>query len=200
MFKKILSSLAKNPWRSYAASIGAEYIEGGFQSDRIIVRDKYATVVISIGTNHRGNSGFRYTRFRSSYTSANSPYFSIQPKKFNSLKRLFAKRDHHPLPIQKRYDISTPKEELFSILSILFEDDDFCNFLNSLSDFKYVSEKDDGEFGPTFLSTEHQLCLELENEIEEAHLLTAGIGIILATVRLLGKNGLLSVENSTVIY
>jgi hypothetical protein len=197
MFKKFLSSLAKNPWKSYAASIGAEYIDGGFQSDRIIVNDQNVTITVSIGTNQRGNSGFRYTRFRCSYTSSHSPYFSIKPKKFHLMKGLFSKKEPDPLPIQKLYDISAPKEELFSML---FSDDQFCVLLNTISVFKYSSEKDDGEYGPVFLSTEHQFCLELEGEIEEAPLLDAGIGIILATVRLFRNNDLLGAEKSTVQY
>ncbi|MDB5257666.1 MAG: hypothetical protein JWM14_2361 [Chitinophagaceae bacterium] len=197
MFKKILSALAKNPWKTYAASIGAEYIDGGFQSDRIIVNDQNFTIIITLGTNQRGNTGFRYTRFRCSYTSSQSPYFSIKPKKFHLMKGLFSKKDPNLLPIQKLYDITAPKEELFSILS---EDDEFCLLLNNISIFKYSSEKDDGEYGPTFLPSEHQFCLELEGEIEEASLLDAGIGIILATVRLFRNNDLFNAEKSTVQY
>lgn len=197
MLKKFLSSLAKNPWKSYAASIGAEYIDGGFQSDRIIVNDQNVTIIVTIGTNQRGNSGFRYTRFRCSYVSSQSPYFSIKPKKFHLMKGLFSKIDSHPLSIDKLYDITTPKEELFSML---YEDDQFCHLLNTISIFKYSSEKDDGEYGPVFLPTEHQFCLELEGEVEEALLLDAGIGIILATVRLFRNNDLLSAEKSTVQY
>ena len=197
MFKKFLSSLAKNPWKSYAASIGAEYIDGGFQSDRILVKDQEVTVIVSLGTNQRGNSGYRYTRFRCSYTSEQSPYFSIRPKKFHLLQGLFSKKKSVLLPIQKLYDISSPNEELFSML---FADDQFCALLNRLSIYNYSSEKDDGEYGPIFLPTEHQLCLELEGEIEDADSLAAGIGIILATVSLLRTNGLLSDENSTVNY
>ncbi len=195
MFKKFLSSLAKNPWKSYAASIGAEYVDGGFHSDRIIVNDQDFTVVVTVGTNHRGNKGFRYTRFRCSYTSDQSYYFCIQPKKM--LKGLFSNAKSYPLPIKKLYDISTPKEELFSIFSY---DDQFCTLLNTLSIFKYSSEKDDGEYGPDFLPTEHQFCLELEGEIEEDSILAAGIGIILATVRLYKTNGLLTAEKSSVRY
>jgi hypothetical protein len=197
MFKKLLSSLANNPWKSYAASIGAEYIDGGFQSDRIVVKEELLTVMVSIGTNQRGNSGFRYTRFRCSYTSHQAPYFCIKPKKFQLMKGLFKKKDSAPLPIHQLYDISTLKEEL---IPLLLTDDSFCIFLNSLSDFKYVSEKDDGEYGPTFLPTEHQLCLELEGEIEDAPILAAGIGIVLATAHLLRKNEWLCAEKSTVLY
>lgn len=179
MFKKFLSSIAKNPWKTYAASIGAEYIDGGFHSDRIIVHDQNATILITLGTNQRGNRGFRYTRFRCSYTSPQSPYFSIQPKKNNLFKGFFS------------------NEELFSILS---EDDQVCDLLNKISIFKYSSEKDDGEYGPIFLPTEHQFCLELEGEIEEAPILDTGIGIILATVRVFRNNDLLGVEKSTVQY
>lgn len=197
MFKKLLSSLAKNPWKSYAASIGAEYVNGGFQSDRIIVYKDPTTIVISLGTNQRGNSGFRYTRFRCSYTSVNAPYFYIKTKKFKSLKNLFSKKNKERLPIQKLYNISTPNEEL---LSKFCDDDQFCYFLNNLSFFKYASEKDDGEYGPTFLAHEHQLCLELEGEIEEEYILTMGIGIILATIDLFKNNGLSSTEKSTINY
>ena len=144
MFKKFISSLAKNPWKTYAASIGAEYIDGGFQSDRIIVNDQNCTIIITIGTNQRGNSGFRYTRFRCSYTSTVSPYFSIKPKKFHLMKGLFSRKNPNPITIQKLYNISASKEELFSMLS---EDDQFCLFLNILSVFNYSSEKDDGEYG-----------------------------------------------------
>ncbi len=194
MFKKFLSSLAKNPWKSFATSIGAEYIDGGFHSDRIILHKDNITIVISLGTNQRGNSGFRYTRFRCSYTSECAPYFSIKTK---GMKGFFSKKKQEALPVQKLYDISTPKEELFSMLC---NDDQFCHFLNSLSIFKYSSEKDDGEYGPAFLAHEHQLCLELEGEIEEDSILTMGIGIILATIHLFSNNGLLSTEKSTVNY
>lgn len=195
MLKKFLASLAKNPWKSYAASIGAEYVDGGFHSDRIIVNENDFTVIVTIGTNQRGNKGFRYTRFRCSYTSDQSYYFCIQPKKM--LKGLFSNAKSYSLPVKKLYDISTPKEELFSILS---GDDQFCTLLNTLTIFKFSSEKNDGEYGPDFLSTEHQFCLELEGEIEEDSILTAGIGIILATVRLYHTNGLLSAAKSTVRY
>jgi len=197
MFKKLLSSLAKNPWKSYAASIGAEYIDGGFHSDRIIVTRQEVTVVVTVGTNQRGNSGFRYTRFRCSYTSDQSPYFSIKTKTFYSFKGLFSKKKQNCLPIQNLYDISIQKEELFSLLS---DDHQFCMHLDALSAFKYTSEKDDGEYGPVFLPTEHQLCLELLGEIEEAPLLAAGIGIIFATVDLYRNHGLLNAEKSTVCY
>ena len=197
MFRKFLSSLAKNPWKTYAASIGAEYIDGGFHSDRIIVNDQNITLFITIGTNQRGNRGFRYTRFRCSYTSSHSPYFIIKPKKLFSIKGLFSKKDSSPLSLQNLYDVSFPKDELLYILS---EDEIFCFLLNKISIFKYSSEKDDGDYGPTFLPTEHQLCLELEGEIEEASLLDTGIGIILATVRLFRNNDLLGAEKSTVQY
>jgi len=197
MFKKFLSSLAKNPWKSYAATIGAEYIDGGFHSDRIIVHHPNATVIITIGTNQRGNRGFRYTRFRCSYTSYHTPYFSIRRKKFFSMKGPFSEKFPNPLSIQNLYDISAPKEDVISKLS---EDDQFCLLLNSISIFKYSSEKDDGEYGPTFLPTEHQFCLEIEGEIEEDSVLEAGIGIILATVRVFRNNDLLSAEKSTVQY
>jgi len=195
----MLSSLAKNPWRSYALSIGAEYIDGGFtSSDRIIVHQKDHFIVISIGTNQRGNSGYRYTRFRCSYTSNQSPYFSIRTKRFHfGLIKYFFKKKTDQLPIQKLYDISTLKEELFPIL---FEDEKFCTFLTALGPFKFLSEKDDGELGPVFLRHEHQLCLELEGEIEEDKMLSAGIGIVFATVDILKNNGLMRQEKSTVIY
>lgn len=197
MFKKFLSSLAKNPWKTYAASIGAEYIDGGFHSDRIIVNDQNVTIIITLGTNQRGNRGFRYTRFRYSYTSSHSPYFSIKPKSFFSMKGSFFEKKSNSLSIQNLYDISAPKEELFSLLS---EDDQFCLLLNKISIFKYSSEKDDGEYGPTFLPAEHQFCLELEGEIEESPLLDTGIGIILATARVFRNNDLFSAKKSTVQY
>ena len=200
MLKKLLSSFAKNPWKLYAVSVGADYIDGGFlHSDRIVAHHHFFSVIVSIGTNQRGNNGYRYTRFRCSYISNQQTYFSIKSKRFHMgfVKGLFSKKTTATLPIQKLYDISTPKEEL---ISMLFEDQKFCTLLNTLSAFKFLSEKDDGEYGPDFLPAEHQLCLELEGEVEDAELLSAGIGIILATVELFVNNGLLKQEKSSVIY
>ncbi len=199
MLKKIRSSFATNSWKSFALSIGAEYIDGGIlKSDKIVVKRLFYNITISLGTNQRGNTGLVYTRFRCAYTSNNPIYFKIERRSLVA-KLFYAKNDHNPI-IQKRrkeYLISSSTQKHFDHV---LQYDPLWEALSGIFHFKLVSEKDDGLYGPSFNSHEHQLCIEILREIKDHKDLSKIIALIDLTMDVLHHSGHIIPQHTSINY
>jgi hypothetical protein len=196
MFKRVLSSIGKNPWKAYAESIGADYISGGMlHSDKIIIAKHFYTIQINLGTNHRGNAGLIYTRFRTAYASENPLYFTI--KKRGLFSKLWHTKSTNDYTILDEYIISHQTAEG---ISLLVSDSAFWKQIATLKHFKFASEKDDGIYGPTFPKNEHQLCIEILEEVINPAELENTVQLIHFTVDMLLKAGYIITCPATVKY
>lgn len=199
MFKKILSSFATNSWKSFALSTGAEYIDGGIlKSDKIIVKRSFYEITISLGTNQRGNTGFMYTRFRCAYTSTDPIYFKIERRSFIA-KLFYVKNDHNPL-IKKRKKEYVIRATSLKKFDEVLQYDPLWESLQGLFDFKFMSEKDDGLYGPNFNNNEHQLCIEVLRELKDHGDLSKIISLIDLTMDLLLQSGHLTPQQASITY
>lgn len=198
MFKKIVSKLSSNPWKAYAQSIDAEYIDGGFlKSDQIVLQKSFYKIFISLGTNQRGNAGFVYTRFRCAYISSQPLYFSIKPHFFLSKLwfAIFSSRNQSA-SIGNYIVKANTKESL----QVLLHQKELWLLLKQLPSFKFYSEKNDGIYGPEFLEDQHQICLELLREVKTAQEFDKALAVIDFTIDLLLKQGFLSAQETIVLY
>jgi len=182
-----------NTWKSFALSIGADFIDGGFlHSDQINIHRNFYSINIRLGTNQRGNAGFMYTRFRCAYTSLQPLYFKI--KKRGWFSSLFSYKQKQRHAIEQKYIISS------NGLGILLSQKELWRRLDQLHSFKFVSEKDDGLYGPAFNTNEHQLCLEILRELKDSQHLTNAIAIIDETMLVLLQSGHLIPQKLLVAY
>ena len=199
MLKRIFSSFGKNHWKAYAIYVNAEYIDGGIlHSDQIIISKSFYKIHISLGTNQRGNAGLVYTRFRCAYTSLSPLYFKI--KKRSCFSWLFSQKKLKCLPntsILYNYSIKFNSEDK---ICLFLSDSLFIDHLYTLSNFKFLSEKDDGLYGPSFPSNEHQLCIEILQEIKSPLEFNKVITILDYAMELLLKHQFLSAEAGTLDY
>ncbi len=199
MFERLKSLLPKNAWRTYASSIGAKFVDGGFlHSDQIIIERNFYSINIRLGTNQRGNPGFRYTRLRCAYTAENPLYFSIQ--KLDSVTKILLKQTdvNSGQLIAHKFNLSS--NAITTLQFILVQDDHLWKLLDDFNLYKFSSEKDDGLYGPVFPQNEHQLCLETLGEMKDPQEFDKAINILDHTMAVLLQFGHLSPQRTTIAY